>query len=65
MANAPLSVDALRSAVAAGTIDTVVVAIVDLQGRLQGKRLDASTSSMTCSSTAPRVATTSWPSTSR
>ena len=41
MANAPLSVEALRSGVADGTIDTVVVAIVDLQGRLQGKRLDA------------------------
>ena len=41
MANAPLSVDALRSAVTDGTIDTVVVAIVDLQGRLQGKRVDA------------------------
>jgi len=41
MANAPLSVEALRSAVADGTVDTVVVAIVDLQGRLQGKRVDA------------------------
>jgi glutamine synthetase len=41
MSNAPLSVDALRAAVDDGSIDTVVVAIVDLQGRLQGKRLDS------------------------
>src|SRR3984957_3094543 len=41
MANAPLSVEALRAAVDDGSIDTVVVAIVDLQGRLQGKRLDS------------------------
>jgi glutamine synthetase len=41
MVNAPLSVDALRDGIAAGAIDTVVVAMVDLQGRLQGKRLDA------------------------
>jgi len=39
--SAPLSVDQLREAVADGTIDTVVLAIVDIQGRLQGKRLDA------------------------
>jgi glutamine synthetase len=31
----------LRVAVAAGSIDTVIVAVVDMQGRLQGKRLDA------------------------
>jgi glutamine synthetase len=37
----PLSVEALRVGVSDGSIDTVVVAIVDLQGRLQGKRLDA------------------------
>jgi glutamine synthetase len=41
MANAPLTVEALRTGVTDGTIDTVVVALVDLQGRLQGKRLDA------------------------
>jgi glutamine synthetase len=41
MAGAPLSLDALRGQVAAGTIDTVVVAITDMQGRLQGKRMDA------------------------
>ena len=41
MAADPLSIDALRSGVADGSVDTVVLAIVDLQGRLQGKRLDA------------------------
>ncbi len=37
----PLSLDELRSAVAAGTVDTVIVAFCDLYGRLVGKRLDA------------------------
>jgi glutamine synthetase len=37
----PLSLDDLRADVAAGAIDTVILAIVDLQGRLQGKRFDA------------------------
>jgi glutamine synthetase len=36
-----LSVSALRDLVDQGSIDTVIVAIVDMQGRLQGKRLDA------------------------
>lgn len=36
-----LSVDDLRAAVAAGTIDTVICAFPDLYGRLMGKRLDA------------------------
>jgi glutamine synthetase len=36
-----LSVADLRLAVDGGTIDTVVLAIVDMQGRLQGKRLHA------------------------
>jgi len=36
-----LSVEDLRLAVAGGTIDTVALAIVDMQGRLQGKRLHA------------------------
>ncbi|MEO6704100.1 MAG: glutamine synthetase family protein [Jatrophihabitantaceae bacterium] len=40
--SAPRSIEALRVAVAEGLIDTVVLALVDLQGRLQGKRLDAS-----------------------
>jgi glutamine synthetase len=34
-------VDMLRREVADGSIDTVVLAITDMQGRLQGKRLDA------------------------
>src|SRR3954466_6202022 len=34
-----LTVEELRVAVDAGSIDTVVLAIVDMQGRLQGKRL--------------------------
>ena len=37
-----LTLEALREAAAAGTIDTVVLAVVDMQGRLQGKRLTAS-----------------------
>ena len=37
----PMTVEKLRTSVADGTIDTVVLAITDLQGRLQGKRLDA------------------------
>ena len=36
-----LSVDDLRAAAAAGTIDTVICAFPDLYGRLMGKRLDA------------------------
>jgi glutamine synthetase len=38
---APLSLQALRDAVATGRIDTVVVAATDMQGRLQGKRFHA------------------------
>jgi glutamine synthetase len=37
----PLSPDSLLAAVEEGTIDTVAVAITDMQGRLQGKRIDA------------------------
>jgi glutamine synthetase len=36
-----LTVDELRSKIEVGHIDTVVVAITDMQGRLQGKRLSA------------------------
>src|SRR3954465_12913622 len=36
-----LSVDALRAEVARGDLDTVVVALTDMQGRLQGKRMHA------------------------
>jgi glutamine synthetase len=37
-----VKVDELRQAVADGTIDTVLLAIADMEGRLQGKRLTAS-----------------------
>ncbi|MEU9886492.1 glutamine synthetase family protein [Sphaerisporangium sp. NPDC051017] len=36
-----LTVDQLREDVSAGRVDTVLLAIVDMQGRLQGKRLSA------------------------
>ena len=36
-----LTFDALKGAVAAGDIDTVLVCLVDMQGRLIGKRFDA------------------------
>jgi glutamine synthetase len=36
-----LTVDQLRAKVADGTVDTVVVAFPDMQGRLQGKRIHA------------------------
>jgi len=38
---APLSLEQLRADVAAGRVDTVTVAMTDMQGRLQGKRLHA------------------------
>jgi glutamine synthetase len=41
MSTNPLTLDELRADVASGAIDTVVIAIVDIQGRLQGKRCDA------------------------
>ncbi|NCQ24140.1 MAG: glutamine synthetase [Rhodobacteraceae bacterium CG17_big_fil_post_rev_8_21_14_2_50_63_15] len=39
---ATLTFDALKAAVAAGTVDTVLVCLVDMQGRLMGKRFQAS-----------------------
>ncbi len=36
-----LTLDALRGLVEGGSVDTVVLALTDMQGRLQGKRLDA------------------------
>jgi glutamine synthetase len=36
-----VSLDALREAARAGEVDTVVLALTDMQGRLQGKRLTA------------------------
>ncbi|MFI6298817.1 glutamine synthetase family protein [Nonomuraea sp. NPDC050790] len=41
MSTGLLSVSDLRDEVAAGRIDTVLLAIADMQGRLQGKRLSA------------------------
>ncbi len=38
---ANLTFDALKAAVQSGEIDTVVVALVDMQGRLMGKRFHA------------------------
>jgi len=37
-----VTLDELREAVADGTVDTVLLAIADMEGRLQGKRLTAS-----------------------
>ena len=39
--DASLTVEALERAVSAGTVDTVVLALVDMEGRLVGKRLTA------------------------
>jgi glutamine synthetase len=39
--NRTLTLDELRAAVSAGSVDTVVLAFTDMQGRLQGKRLAA------------------------
>jgi glutamine synthetase len=36
-----MTVDELRQAAAAGTVDTVLLALADMQGRLQGKRMTA------------------------
>ncbi|MET8907380.1 glutamine synthetase family protein [Micromonospora sp. NPDC004551] len=41
MRKAPLTLEQLRVAVAEGQIDTVVLALTDMQGRLQGKRFHA------------------------
>lgn len=41
MATAPMSIESLIAKIHAGEIHTVIVAITDMQGRLQGKRLDA------------------------
>jgi glutamine synthetase len=53
-----LTLDQLRSMVEAGEIDTVLVAITDMQGRLQGKRCTAGSYSTRSPGTAPRAATT-------
>ena len=42
MAPGRLTRDELLALIASGVVDTVILAITDMQGRLQGKRLDAS-----------------------
>lgn len=37
----PLTIDGLKKDIGSGDIDTVAVSLTDMQGRLQGKRLDA------------------------
>ena len=37
----PLTIDELKTATENGSVDTVLIAITDMQGRLQGKRADA------------------------
>ena len=37
-----MTLEELKKAVAEGTVDTVLLAIADMEGRLQGKRLTAS-----------------------
>src|SRR6201985_3704982 len=39
--DAPLTLDQLRNAAQADRVDTVLLALTDMQGRLQGKRLTA------------------------
>ncbi len=41
MSDAPLTLDRLREEAEAGLIDTVLIGITDMQGRLQGKRLSS------------------------
>jgi glutamine synthetase len=60
-----LSLEELRAAVLTGAIDTVVVAMTDMQGRLQGKRLHAQFFLDEVVSHGPRPATTCSPSTPR
>jgi len=38
---APLKLDQLKTAIRGGTVDTVLLAFTDMQGRLQGKRMHA------------------------
>ena len=54
-----LTLDQLRTAVSQDRIDTVLLALTDMQGRLQGKRLDARHFlNEVRRATAPRPATT-------
>ncbi len=61
-----MTLDELRNAVGDGEIDTVLLAMTDMQGRLQGKRFTAKHFLDTVlAATARRAATTCSPSTSR
>ena len=40
-AKGSLSIDQLKKEIQSGEVETVIVAITDMQGRLQGKRLHA------------------------
>ncbi len=59
-----LSFDALKRAAAAGEIDTVLVCMVDMQGRLVGKRFQVEFFSSTAATKKPTAAITCWPTTS-
>lgn len=52
----------LEALVAAGEIDTVIVAFADMQGRLTGKRVAARLFVEEVTRTAPSAATICWPS---
>ena len=41
VASRTMTLDELKAEIAAGDIDTVLLALTDMQGRLQGKRLTA------------------------
>ena len=63
---AAMTPDELKAEIAAGDIDTVLLALTDMQGRLQGKRLTrAVVPAIAWPATARRAATTCSRSTSR
>ena len=59
-----LTLEQLQVEVAADQIDTVLIVVTDMQGRLQGKRLSARYFLEEVPRTAPRAATTCSRSTS-
>ena len=59
-----LGFDELKAAVKAGSIDTVLVAMVDMQGRLIGKRFQAEYFRRRRATRRRTAATTCWPTTS-
>jgi hypothetical protein len=62
---AMLPFDALKAAASGGTIDTVLTCMVDMQGRLMGKRFHVSRTSSKAATRKPIAATTCWPPTSK